>query len=80
MTAPDWTDFNIASFGEDTRKDTLERAAEHVKRVRHKLSAYAEYLADSRSKLERELAEAARELRMKVERLTVASDLDAAVK
>jgi hypothetical protein len=47
----------VESFGSDTRKDTLERAAERVKRARHKLSVYAEYLADERTKLERELAE-----------------------
>src|SRR5204862_1290109 len=59
----------VESFGADTRKDTLERAAERVKQVRHKLSAYAEYLADERLRLERELADAAAELRAKVERL-----------
>jgi hypothetical protein len=69
----------IDTFGADTRKDTLERAAERVKQVRHKLSAYAEYLADERVRLERELAAAARELRTKVEKLTVAAELDAAV-
>jgi hypothetical protein len=69
----------IGSFGEDTRKDTLERAAERVKQVRHKLAAYAEYLADERARLERELADAARELRAKVEKLTVAPVLAAAV-
>jgi hypothetical protein len=70
----------IAAFGEDTRKDTLERAAERVKQVRHKLAAYAEYLADERGRLEVELADAARELRAKVERLAMAADLDAAVR
>jgi hypothetical protein len=69
----------IGSFGEDTRKDTLERADERVKQVRHKLAACAEYLSDERGKLERELADAARELRAKVEKLTVAPVLDAAV-
>lgn len=69
----------VESFGADTRRDTLERAAERVKQVRHKLSAYAEYLADERGRLERELAEAARELRARVERLAAANHLDAAV-
>ena len=62
----------VEGFGADTRKDTLERAAERVKQVRHKLSAYAEYLADERLRLERELAAAAAELRAKVERLATA--------
>jgi hypothetical protein len=59
----------VEGFGADTRQDTLERAAERVKQVRHKLSAYAEYLADERLRLERELSAAAAELRAKVERL-----------
>jgi len=69
----------IAGFGADTRRDTLERAAERVKQVRHKLAAYAEYLAGERGKLEAELADAARELRAKVERLAAGAALDAAV-
>jgi hypothetical protein len=56
----------VSEFGADTRKDTLERAAERVRLVRHKLSAYAAYLQDERERLERELAEAARELSSKV--------------
>jgi hypothetical protein len=59
----------ITGFGEDTRADTLGRAAERIRLVRHKLSAYAAYLAEERERLERDLAEAARELRGKVERL-----------
>ncbi len=59
----------VAAFGADTREATLARAAERVKLVRHKLSAYAEYLADERAKLERDLADAAGELRAKVEAL-----------
>lgn len=69
----------IAAIGEDTRRDTLERAAERVKQVRFKLSAYAEYLADGRATLERELAEAARDLRAKVGRLAAPDAGDAAV-
>ena len=64
----------VEGFGTDTRRDTLERAAERVKQVRHKLSAYAEYLADERSRLERELAAAAAALRDKVERLASAAE------
>jgi hypothetical protein len=69
----------VDSFGADTRKDTLERAAERVRQVRHKLSAYAEYLAGERETLEGELAAAACALRAKVERLAAAEHLDAAV-
>jgi hypothetical protein len=59
----------VEGFGADTRKDTLERAAERVRQVRHELPAYAEYLADERARLERELADAAAALRAEVERL-----------
>ena len=50
----------VESFGSDTRRDTLQRAAERVRQVRHEPSAYAEYLADERARLERELAAAPR--------------------
>lgn len=68
----------VEGFGSDTRRDTLERAAERVRQVRHKLSAYAEYLADERLRLERELADAAAALRDKVERLATAEPAPAA--
>src|SRR5262245_27984720 len=57
----------IGEFGADTRKDTLERAAERIRLVRHKLACYAAYLQEERERLERELSQAARELRGKVE-------------
>jgi hypothetical protein len=59
----------IAAFGADTREATLERAAERIRLVRHKVGAYAAYLQEERDRLERDLAEAARELRAKVEAL-----------
>lgn len=59
----------IAGFGEDTRADTIERAAERIRVTRHKVSAYAAYLADERERLEKELAQASRELRERVEKL-----------
>jgi hypothetical protein len=62
----------IAAFGADTREGTLERAAERLRVVRHKLSAYAAYLAEERLRLERDLAEAAHELRAKAEALAAA--------
>jgi hypothetical protein len=63
----------IATFGEDTREGTLKRAAERITLTRHKLSAYSEYLAEERSRLERELALASSELRAKVESLATAT-------
>jgi hypothetical protein len=63
----------IASFGEDTRESTLKRAAERITLTRHKLSAYSEYLAEERSRLERELTLASSELRAKVESLSAAT-------
>jgi hypothetical protein len=59
----------VAAFDADTRPATLGRAAERVRLVRHKLSAYAAYLADERERLETDLGAAAAELYAKVERL-----------
>ena len=63
----------IESFGEDTRDDTLTRAAEKIRRTQFKIAAYAEYLAEEKSRLDRELAAARQELRAKVELLANAS-------
>ena len=60
----------IAGFGEDTRPDTLERAAERIKTTRFKVEAYAEYLAEERGRLERGLALAAQKLRQRVLQLS----------
>jgi hypothetical protein len=57
----------VETFGEDTRRSTLERAAERIRLTRHKLEAYAEYLAGERARLEGDLSLAAGELRRKVE-------------
>ena len=59
----------IAGFGEDTRPATLERAAERIRLTRHKIEAYAAYLAEEREHLERDLADASGKLRAKVEAL-----------
>ena len=56
----------VAQFGEDTRADTLERAAEKIRSTKFKLSAYAEYLTGERERLDRAVADAERELRAKV--------------
>src|SRR5207302_9697820 len=45
----------VGTFGEDTRPSTLERAAERIRLTRHKLEAYAEYLAEERTRLEGDL-------------------------
>ena len=63
----------IETFGEDTRDDTLTRAAERIRRTQYKISAYAEYLNEEKSRLDRELAAARQELRAKVEHLATAS-------
>ncbi|QDU18971.1 DUF6744 family protein [Urbifossiella limnaea] len=62
----------VAGFDADTRPGTVERAAEKIRAARFKVEAYAEYLADERGRLERELAAAQRELRAKVEALAPA--------
>ena len=59
----------VARFGEDTRPDTLARAAERIRQARFKVEAYSAYLAEERAKLEADLAAAARQLRAKVEQL-----------
>ena len=59
----------VAAFGEDTREDTLQRAAEKIRTTRLKVEAYAELLADEKGRLDRELAAARDELRAKVEQL-----------
>ncbi len=53
----------VAGFGDDTRRDTLDRAAERIRLTRHKLESYSELLAEEKARLERELAQAAAELR-----------------
>lgn len=58
----------VAQFGEDTRGDTLARAAEKIRAAQFKVQAYAEYLLDEKAKLDRGLAAARDELRRKVER------------
>jgi hypothetical protein len=59
----------VAAFGSDTREATLERAAERIRLVRHKVSCYAAYLQGEHERLEQDLHDAARELREKVESL-----------
>jgi hypothetical protein len=59
----------IASFGEDTRPDTVERAAERIRNTKFKVEAYAALLADQKHQLELSLATASRKLRQKVESL-----------
>ena len=57
----------VAQFGSYTRSDTLERAAQKIRTTKFKLTAYSEYLAGERDRLERSVAEA--ELREKVEQI-----------
>jgi hypothetical protein len=59
----------VAQFGEDTRGDTLARAAEKIRATQFKVQAYAEYLLDEKGKLDRGLAAARDELQRKVEQL-----------
>jgi hypothetical protein len=59
----------VASFGEETRDDTLTRAAERIRGTRLKIEGYAELLAEEKARLERAVAAAQAELRAKVEDL-----------
>jgi len=63
----------IESFGTDTRDDTLTRAADKIRKTQFKIAAYAEYLNEEKSRLDRELLAARQELRAKVEHLATAS-------
>lgn len=56
----------VAQFGSDTRGDTLERAAEKIRTTKFKLTAYSEYLAGERERLDRAVADAEHELRAKI--------------
>ncbi|MCE9567316.1 MAG: hypothetical protein K8U57_35390 [Planctomycetes bacterium] len=60
----------VAQFGEDTREDTLKRAAEKIRVTRLKVEGYAELLAEEKAKLDRAVADAQDELRAKVAELT----------
>ncbi len=59
----------VTQFGPDTRDGTVERAAGKIRSTQFKLAAYAEYLADAKAGLDRELATARAELRAKIEHL-----------
>lgn len=56
----------VAAFGRDTREDTLKRAADKIRATQFKVETYAEYLADGKAKLDRELAAARADLRARV--------------
>ncbi len=60
----------IAAFGEETRPDTLERAAERIRQTRFKVEAYADYLGEEKAKLETAFAAASAHLRARVIELT----------
>jgi hypothetical protein len=62
----------VAEFGADTRESTLERASERIRLTRFKVQTYSAYLAEERDRLEKDLAQAAAELRQKVEGLATA--------
>jgi len=62
----------VAQFGEDTREDTLKRAAEKIRKTQFKIEAYSAYLAEERERLEKTVTDAQRELRAKVEQIATA--------
>jgi hypothetical protein len=63
----------VAQFGDDTREDTLKRAADKIRATQFKVAAYAEYLLDEKGRLDRELAAARDDLRAKVDQLAATS-------
>jgi hypothetical protein len=62
----------VAAFGDDTRADTLRRAAERIRAAQFKVEAYAEYLVGEKGKLDAALADARAELRRRVGQLAAA--------
>lgn len=64
----------VEGFGADTRDGTLERAAERIRLTKFKIEQYTAYLAEEKTRLERELAGAAQQLRTKVEQITADRD------
>lgn len=56
----------VDGFDLDTRDGTLARAAERLKRIRHKVESYAEYLAEQKAALDQHLAAAKQRLRQRV--------------
>ncbi len=68
----------IASFGDDTREATIRRAAERIRDTRFKIEAYGDLLLEQKSRLDRELAEAAKTLREKIGSLALSSPSGAA--
>ncbi|HEY3789177.1 MAG TPA: hypothetical protein VGL71_09995 [Urbifossiella sp.] len=61
----------VEAFGEDTRPETLTRAADRIQVARFKVESYAALLADEKGRLDRALAEAVARLRDKVNRIAV---------
>ena len=64
----------VEGFGADTRDGTLERAAERIRLTKFKIEQYTAYLAEEKTRLERELATAAQQLRSKVEQIAAGRD------
>lgn len=60
---------SVSNFSINTRKDTIEAAAEKIKATRVKVEAYAMYLADRREGLLKELDVADDELREQIAKL-----------
>ena len=68
-----YKDVPSSSLLAKTYDETIKRAAERIRATQFKVAAYAEYLADEKGKLDRELAAARDELRAKVEQLATAA-------
>ena len=56
----------VDSFGDDTRPETIARAAERIKLTRFKVESYAALLADEKDRLDRALQSTVTRLRAKV--------------
>lgn len=60
----------VEAFGDDTRPETIARAAERIKVTRFKVESYAALLADEKDRLDRALSATTVRLREKVAMLT----------
>lgn len=66
-----------ATFTLHTRKDTMEHAADRIKKTRVKVEAYAHYLNEERERLLKELEDADNHLRKQIEDFAAARPKDA---
>lgn len=66
----------VESFGEDTRPETIARAADRIRATRFKIESYAALLAEEKDRLDRSVQAAATQLRVKVHAIATPVEAD----